>query len=198
MKEMSKSERTREYIIESTASIFNVKGYAGTSLSDLTAATKLTKGSIYGNFENKEEVALAAFDHNLAAIQQIIRSEISKQATYKDKLLVFAHVYEDFLKHPFPEGGCPILNTAIDADDTQPKLKKKASDAIISWKNSIVQLIKKGITNKEFSTKEDPEQIALSMIAVIEGAIMITKATGKLQYKKMILSTVEKLINDLE
>jgi len=198
MKEMSKSERTREYIIESTASIFNVKGYAGTTLSDLTAATKLTKGSIYGNFENKEEVALAAFDHNLAAIQQIIRSEISKQTTYKDKLLVYAYVYEDFLKHPFPEGGCPILNTAIDADDTQPKLKKKASDAIISWKNSIVQLIKKGIANKEFSTKEDPEQIALSMIALIEGAIMITKATGKLHYKKIILSTVEKLINELE
>jgi len=37
----------------------------GTSLSDMTDATGLTKGSIYGNFNSKDEVALAAFDHNL-------------------------------------------------------------------------------------------------------------------------------------
>ncbi|MBS1688378.1 MAG: TetR/AcrR family transcriptional regulator, partial [Bacteroidetes bacterium] len=163
----------------------------------LTEATKLTKGSIYGNFENKEEVALAAFDHNLGIIQQILRSEINKRDSYREKLLVFATVYEDFLKHPFPEGGCPILNTAIEADDTHPLLKKKASDAIMSWKNSIMQLIKKGIEEGEFDTNEDPEQIALSMIALIEGAIMITKATGKLNYRKMILATVEKMINEL-
>jgi TetR/AcrR family transcriptional repressor of nem operon len=38
-----------------------MKGYSGTSMSDITAATGLTKGSIYGNFENKDEVAIAAF-----------------------------------------------------------------------------------------------------------------------------------------
>ncbi len=60
--ELTKAERTRQYIIASTAEIFNKKGYEGTSLTDLTSATKLTKGSIYGNFRNKEEVAAAAFD----------------------------------------------------------------------------------------------------------------------------------------
>ena len=61
---MNKAERTRQYIIEKTAPIFNKKGYAGTSLSDMTGATGLTKGSIYGNFNDKDEVALAAFDHS--------------------------------------------------------------------------------------------------------------------------------------
>ena len=48
-----RSEKTRQFIIETTASLFNKKGYAGTSMSDLTEATKLTKGSIYGNFERE-------------------------------------------------------------------------------------------------------------------------------------------------
>jgi TetR/AcrR family transcriptional repressor of nem operon len=60
----SKSDRTRQFIIGSTANLFNMKGYAGTSLSDITGAFGLTKGSIYGNFANKEEVALAVFDYN--------------------------------------------------------------------------------------------------------------------------------------
>jgi AcrR family transcriptional regulator len=54
-KTLSKAGRTRQFIIETTAPIFNTKGYEGTSMSTLTEATGLTKGSIYGNFENKEE-----------------------------------------------------------------------------------------------------------------------------------------------
>src|SRR3954467_6490489 len=102
---MSKAEQTKAFIIEKTAPIFNVKGYAGTSLSDMTEATGLTKGSIYGNFENKDEVALAAFEHNWKCIQAVLREEMDKRKTYKDKLLVFARVYENFNSHPFPEGG---------------------------------------------------------------------------------------------
>ena len=50
---MSKADRTKAFITEKTAAIFNKKGYAGTSLTDMTGATGLTKGSIYGNFEDK-------------------------------------------------------------------------------------------------------------------------------------------------
>ena len=195
---MSKAEKTRAFIIEKTAPIFNRKGYAGTSLTDMTEATGLTKGSIYGNFDNKDEVALAAFEHNRAQVEQIIRGEMSKYEKVKDQLLVYVHVYKDFLKFPFPEGGCPLLNTAIEADDTHHALKEKVSAAITYWKSRITALIKKGIDNKEFRTTADPEQTALTIIAMLEGSIMITKVTGKINYRNAIMQSVEKLINDLE
>jgi TetR/AcrR family transcriptional repressor of nem operon len=58
---MTKAEKTKAFIIERSAPLFNSKGYSGTSMNDLMEITGLTKGSIYGNFENKDEVALAAF-----------------------------------------------------------------------------------------------------------------------------------------
>ena len=67
---MSKSENTKAYIIERTAPVFNKKGYTGTSLADLTEATGLTKGALYGNFKNKDEIALAVFDHNAALVKE--------------------------------------------------------------------------------------------------------------------------------
>lgn len=194
---MSKAEKTKAFIIEKTAPLFNKKGYAGTSLNDITAATGLTKGSIYGNFADKDEVALAAFDHNFRQVLQIVRGEMSAYETVKEKLLVYVKVYSDFLKGPFPEGGCPILNTAIEADDTHEALKEKACAAFTSWKNNLSALIRKGIDSGEFKAGIDPEQTALTMIAMIEGAIMITKLTGKLNYRKTIMQSVEKLINDL-
>ena len=192
-----KAEKTKQFIVEKTAPIFNMKGYAGTSLNDMMQATGLTKGSIYGNFINKDDVALAAFDFNLKKVNEVINHEMASRKTFREKLLAYTKAYENFLEFPFPEGGCPVLNTAIDADDTHPILKQKAADAIIQWKNAIAKLIQKGIGNNEFRPDVDPEQIALTMIATIEGAIMITKLTGKLNYRRAIMGSVEKLINDL-
>ena len=194
---MSKAEKTKAFIVEKTAPIFNTKGYAGTSLSDMTEATGLTKGSIYGNFRNKDEVALAAFDHNLQKLRSIIREEMAKKTTARDQLLAYIKIYDNFLKYPFPVGGCPIMNTTVEADDTHPALKSKASDAILTWKDQIIGLLKKGLTNKEFRPGINQEQTALTIIAMIEGAILITKATGKLNYRTAVMDAVETLIKEL-
>ena len=86
---MSKAERTRQFIIEKTAPIFNSKGYAGTSLNDIVDATGLTKGSIYGNFGNKDEVAIAAFEYNFGNITNYIAIRIRERESAIDKLLVY-------------------------------------------------------------------------------------------------------------
>jgi len=193
---MSKAEKTRQFIVEKTAPIFNKKGYAGTSISDMTDATGLTKGSIYGNFANKDEVALAAFDHNVRKVTSMIRAEMDKKKTIREKLLVYADVYNN--THAFPEGGCPILNTAVESDDTHEDLKKKVVDVLMSWKDLIISLLQQGIENKEFREIQDPEQTALSIIATIEGGIMIARVTGKPHYRRQVMDHVGKMIRNLK
>ena len=58
---MGNAASTRELIIDKSIPIFNTKGYYATSLSDITQATGITKGAIYGNFKNKDEVASEAW-----------------------------------------------------------------------------------------------------------------------------------------
>jgi AcrR family transcriptional regulator len=178
----TKSERTRQFIIEATADIFNKKGYAGTSLTDLTEATKLTKGSIYGNFASKEEVALAAFDYNWTQLNSRIKAKEQECPCYRDKLLVYAAIYKHVGMDTLSHGGCPVLNTATEADDTNPQLKEKAAAAFTSWKAHLVSLLRKGVDAGEFQAAIDPEQIALTMIALIEGSIMIMKLTHQSKY----------------
>ncbi len=194
---MGKAEKTKEFIVEKIAPIFNTKGYAGTSLSDMTGATGLTKGSLYGNFANKDELAVAAFEYNLGKVSDILREQMLQQKTFKGKLLVYLNVYDNLLKDPCLFGGCPLLNTAIEADDTHPLLKAKASAAVINWKNTIVRLIEKGKVNNEFRKDIDAEQTAITMIAMLEGMVMITKLTGKTNFKRSILRSVEILIEEL-
>jgi AcrR family transcriptional regulator len=194
---MTKAERTRQYIVEKTAPIFNVKGYAGTSLSDMTEATGLTKGSIYGNFLHKEEVALAAFEHNWKGVRTVVRAEMDKRRTNKDKLLALVRVYENLQSHAFPKGGCPLLNTAVEADDTHPGLRRKAAGAFQAWKREIMSLIEAGIAAKEFRRDVDAEQTALTLIAMIEGALMISRLTGNATCRTTVMPVAEKIILDL-
>ncbi len=194
----SKAERTKSFIIEKTAEIFNKKGYAGTSLTDMTEATGLTKGSIYGNFENKEEVALAVFDYNYGRVNQLIQQRIQREVTYYDKLMVYTKVYDQFLNTNFPKGGCPILNTSIEADDTHEPLKDRAAKAVLNWKKNIQALLSAGAEAGEFKQDIDYAQLSLSIIAMIEGGIMIAKVTNSQSNLDKIMKTVEMLITQIK
>ena len=193
---MTKSEQTRAFIIEKTAPIFNKKGFAGTSLSDMTDATNLTKGSIYGNFANKDEVALAVFDYNLQKLNSITSQEMAKRQSVRDKLLVFGRVYADHAEL-LPVGGCPILNTAVDSDDTHPQLRSKAIAAISAWKKKIVGLVANGMHAKEFSKDINPEEIAITIIALVEGGSMLSRLTDKASYRKAVMKSLEDYISQI-
>src|SRR5260370_37129906 len=109
---MTKAERTKQLIIEKSAPIFNIKGVAGTAMSDIMEATKLAKGSLYVHFENKEDLSYAVVDYNLDKLAEKSAAAMNKHKTAKGKLLAFADLYSDPFNPPLV-GGCPMLNFAM-------------------------------------------------------------------------------------
>ena len=192
---MGKAERTREFIVEKTAPVFNRKGYAGTSMSDLTETTGLTKGAIYGNFENKDEVALAAFDYNLSRMVKQVRELQNTHPTAIGKLGAYITVYRKGLFKPTLSAGCPIVNTGVEADDTHPLLRKKVGDAVASWHRSISAIIHQGIHTGEIKADVDVAAFASLMIAMIEGGITVSKISGDISYLSQSLDQLERLID---
>jgi len=89
----TKAERTTQYIIETVAPIFNKHGYVGTSMSHLTEATGLTKGAIYGNFENKEALALEAFKFNRTLLLKKIDELLNVSGNSLDKIYSLINFY---------------------------------------------------------------------------------------------------------
>lgn len=194
---MTKSENTKRLIIEKTASVFNTKGYAGTSINDLMDATGLSKGCIYGNFQNKDEIALSVFDHNFGKVTQHMKERILATDSSIERLLVYPQTYKNYFRYPYLQAGCPILNTATEADDTHPKLKERAQKALDFWKTSIENQIKRGIERKEIKEDTDPTEFAIIMISMIEGAFMQAKVNSHMTELKIAMSFLEKLIKNL-
>lgn len=195
---MSKAERTRQFIIEKTAPVFNAKGYAGTSINDLTEATGLTKGSIYGNFENKDEVALAAFDYNFERIITYIKSKMDEHTSSIDKLLVYPETYRNFLKLPILQTGCPINNTAAESDDTHPQLREKVAKALAFWRERLEHRMMIGIENNEIRDDVDVNEFVSVLISLIQGSVIQVKATGKTAPLNVTMDFLAKMIQDLK
>jgi len=197
MKFVPRSETTRQHIVESTAELFNKKGVSGTSVSDLEKATGMTRGSIYGNFENKEAVALAVFDFNWDLKRKILIDEVNRCAQYKDKLLAHVLLHHPSAKTPFTAGGCPLQNTAIECDDTDEILRDKAARGLILWTKDITGLIEQGINAKEFKADTDAMGTAIHIISVIEGASLFARSTKDMKYVNRLLDTAKKVIDEI-
>ena len=195
---MTKADHTKQFIIEKTAPIFNAKGYSGTSLNDMIMATGLTKGSIYGNFINKDDVALAAFDYNFGKVVSYIRNKIESKDNSIDKLLVYPETYRNFLNIPFLKAGCPVLNTSTEADDTHPLLKNRAATALKLWQKSVEKHINAGIQNNEIKDSTNATEFTAILMSLIEGAVMQAKVTGKITVLNITMDFLEKRITDLK
>jgi AcrR family transcriptional regulator len=192
---MGKADRTKEFIIQKTASLFNKKGYAGTSLTDMTDATGLTKGSIYGNFEDKDDVALAAFDHNMNKLIGQVREIQAPERSAAGKLRAFITVYRNGATSPVLQDGSPIINTGAEADDTHPALKEKAGEALARWHKSISAIVQQGKMQGEFRENANAVEFASLMISLIEGGSALSKMSGDGNYLTKSLDHLEQLIS---
>ena len=192
---MGKSEETRKFIIEKSAPIFNMHGYKGTTMSQLTKAINMTKGAIYGNFIDKDEIALAAFDHNFAEISKKIQDVVRSKENACDKLIAFANFYLDEFKEISRKGGCPLMNATIDSDNIHPTLKERVAEAIEIWINSVIRIIYSGIKNKQINPNTKPEQFASVFVSLIEGGIMLSKATGNTIHLSRNVDQIIYLVN---
>lgn len=171
---MGKGEETRERILARSAQLFNRQGYAGASLADIMRETGLEKGGIYNHFSSKEQLALESFDYAYELVRQRVRQALSGKFNAVERLLAIVSVFQSEVDDPPVAGGCPILNTAIEADDANEVLRDRARTAMDDWRATIHRIINRGIERGEVRPMTDADEVASLLIATLEGALMLS------------------------
>ncbi len=176
---MSKGDVTRDRIVSEAAPIFNQRGYRGCSIQDVMKATGLQKGGIYRHFSSKEELAAEAFQYSWRKVLEVRSIGGPVEGGAIAALLDRVH---QFVRVPSPVvGGCPLMNTAVDADDTNPLLRSLATHAIQEWRARLVGIVEQGIVEGEIRAEVQASRIANAIIAMLEGALMISRLEGTKQ-----------------
>ena len=194
---MTKADRTRQHIIEKTAPLFNQKGFDGTSLAELTAATGLTKGALYGNFQDKEEIALEAFQYSIDKVKDAVRQELEGAMTCKEQLLALLTFYSRYVFKPPIPGGCPLLNTAVEADDHHTSMRRVVVKELLYAVNFIRKLIQRGIEKNEFRADIDAAEIAYAIFCSVEGALMFSRVERSREPMDIIIQHCKKILDQI-
>lgn len=108
-------------------------------------------------------------------VQQRIRLALTGKKHAIERLLAYTTVFQQLADDALLSGGCPVLNTAIEADDAHAGLKDRARNAMEVWRTSIHHIITKGIERQEIRPDVDIEAFTTVFIATLEGAVMLSK-----------------------
>jgi AcrR family transcriptional regulator len=137
MSRQDRAERTRNLILDAAAEVFEARGFAGASLSDILARAGVTKGALYFHFSSKEELAKALVDEHWKvdppAAENALQGVINLTHTFCESLRTSIRVRaskrlvtETNFDRPYPRQWLELigslLETAREAGDLRPEL----------------------------------------------------------------------------
>jgi AcrR family transcriptional regulator len=189
-----KSEETRLYILQKVAPVFNRHGFMGTSMKVITDAVGLTKGAIYGNFKDKEELAVEAFNYNVRMIMRQVSTRIRAEKSPLKQLFALTDFYRNYLEFTDPNGGCPILNIGVDANNQNERLLKRVNDVIRKLEKSMADIISYGIHCGEMKAGIDAEKYSKRLFAMIQGSIFMTLTLDDQSYVIDMMDHIDAMI----
>ncbi|WP_317196475.1 TetR/AcrR family transcriptional regulator [Robertkochia flava] len=191
----TKAERTTQFIVQTIAPIFNRKGYAATSLNDITSATGLTKGAVYGNFENKETLYLYCFDHLANLVISNLEQQVALENDPMEALLQFANFYKGYYEFTDAIGGCPIVNFGTDSKFQNGDMTRKVQEAIHHIEMIMASLIEKGKLNGAIRRNIKGDVYSKRFYSLIQGAVYMTQVTNDPSYLRDAMNVIIDTMN---
>ena len=195
---MGKGERTRQDILQKVAVLFNEKGYAATSMQDITAATGIQRGGIYNHFASKDALALETFEYACSVLTKQLLRGIGRQKTAVGRLKAIARSFADlYAQNPSFPCGCQVLNTAVEAKRQMLPLRQKAQAAMGQFQDLIMTVTQRGIEQGEFPASTDAEALAAVFLSTLEGSMLLTVLYDDATYLEHAVSHLQGYLDRL-
>lgn len=192
---LTKAEKTTQFILEKVSPYFNKHGYTGTSMSDIVKATGLTKGAIYGNFEDKEDLAIQAFNFTIRRAMSHLGDYISTDADGLTRLKNLTRFYK---KYYFTEkllGGCPMLNVGIDSLNHNSALNKRVVEVMNKLIRRIAEMIDQAKADGTIKPTIDSMAYAHRIYAQIQGGIFVSNMLNNDNHLSELMNHIDQMID---
>ncbi|MFJ6214721.1 ScbR family autoregulator-binding transcription factor [Streptomyces sp. NPDC092296] len=165
-----RAETTRRSVLEAAAGLFDERGYAGTSISDISALSGRTSGAIYFHYTSKENLALAVVREHFATWPVLVDRHATGDGSALERLvrLSFA-VAEAFRDDVVVRAGARLWaeRKAIDAPLPAP---------FVGWIDTVTELLRQARATGELAAHVDPAPAAHSVVCAFFGLHTVSDA----------------------
>jgi TetR/AcrR family transcriptional repressor of lmrAB and yxaGH operons len=169
----AKSEATRQRLVETTAKLLRSRGYAASGVSEIVAESGIPKGSLYHHFPGgKEELAAAAVRHAGTTILAALRELEVRSGSPIRAMQAFCDYYVVQLETSAFTRGCPLATVALEIAANVDVVHGACADAF----RDITELFAAAL-RRDGVPESLAHERALFVVAAIEGALLLAKAT---------------------
>ncbi|TDL75706.1 TetR/AcrR family transcriptional regulator [Rhodococcus qingshengii] len=191
---MNKGERTKKFIIEQSSSLFNTIGYKSTSITEIMKATGLKKGGIFYHFDSKDDLAKASFSYSLMTLKENYLQAIKSKETANEQLQAFITIFMTLFNNDIIVGGCPLMNAAIEADDSNILIEDSIKEGFAGLITIIKGIIEFGKSQNEIDKHIDSEQMAVFILSSLEGALALSRLYKDKQFLEMVIMQIKGML----
>ncbi|MBT2580939.1 TetR/AcrR family transcriptional regulator [Bacillus sp. ISL-8] len=169
-------EFDKEKALDAAMQLFWEKGYAATSLSDLTAKMEIQRPSLYAAFGDKEGLFEAALRRYTNLHAASIRTKLQKEQSVKEAIRIFFEnmVEEEYKKES--NKGCFCINTMVEIAPHNEKFEVLTREHQMYLSVIFQELIAKGIQFGELQSDINAKALAQTLVTSLIGLTVLMKS----------------------
>jgi TetR/AcrR family transcriptional regulator, copper-responsive repressor len=173
--------RPRQYdadkALASAKDTFWKRGYAGTSLDDLAAATGMNRPSLYAAFGDKRSLYLKTLERYRDHVRAKSKELLADAPTLRVYLKRFYEAaLEIYFAGPKPARGCYSIGTAATEAAVDPAVRAFLADSIRNTDTFLADLIRRARDRKEIAANADPDALARIATATLHTLAVRSRA----------------------
>lgn len=159
---------------------FWLRGYAATSIDDLTSATGLGKGSLYGAFGDKHGLFMRALDDYINTSLDDYREQLRDPAygAY-DRLVHHIRTQVKVLAADTSRRGCMLAKSAAELSAIDDTVEQAVGQAYADWLTELTDCIKEAQRDGAIDKKQNPKALATTVLAFMRGQEALHKGGVK-------------------
>ncbi len=140
---------------------------------------------------------MEAFKYSMRKVKEMVQQHLSKALTYRERLSALLDFYSSYVFRPPIAGGCPLLNTSVEADDHHTSMRRVVIKELNNTVNFIRDLIEKGVEANEFRKDIEPKALAYTIFCAIEGALIFSRLERSREPMDLIVSHCNRILDNI-
>lgn len=170
---MPRRDRSRGALLDSAAVLFRRQGYAATGVNQILESAEVKAGSLYHHFpDGKQELAAAVVDRAGGGIERRLRGFLASDVAVADIVDAWIDLMSVGLSSD-QRDGCPIEPIATESVNASARVREASARAFGGWCLAVADRLR-----ADGWSNEDADQTALAVIALLEGALILSRIAG--------------------
>ncbi len=173
----SKGDLTKARLAESMLELIQTNGFSGTGLNAVIEHASAPKGSIYFHFpDGKEGLGLAAVELATTQFEGLIADAAASTGSAAEAARAVIGAVATIVEESDFRLGCPVSVVTLEMGAESERLRQACATAFESWIAPTAALLE-----ADGVGAEESRSLATVVVSMIEGAVIVSRATRSVQ-----------------